>query len=331
MEIDNHTLDTPPTAAQLRHLAKNNVMTPKALERGLIIINHTPDREKWERFLSILLLVLGSGFIISGIFFFFAFNWADLHPFAKLGLLQVVVLVAVGLAYWRGLDNLSGKIALGAASLFVGALIAVYGQIYQTGADSYQLFLTWALLIIGWVLIGKFTPLWFTWVLLLDLSLIFYWIQIFGDVDIRLYFAIFLLNGGSLLGWEIAHSKGIDWLKSRWTPRLLSLPTFTVLLIPTISLILYFDRDPWLLFMLGLFIATSAAVLYIYSQKILDLFLLMICALSLMIAFDTWMVNALENLDELLLFVLSGMVIGEAALVVIWLRRVSKMWEERRS
>jgi uncharacterized membrane protein len=42
----------------------------------------------------------------------------------------------------------------------VGVLQAVFGQIYETGADSYVLFLIWALLIIGWVAIGGYAPLW---------------------------------------------------------------------------------------------------------------------------------------------------------------------------
>ncbi len=39
-------------------------------------------------------------------------------------------------------------------------LLAVYGQTYQTGADPYELFFGWAILIIGWVAISRFAPLW---------------------------------------------------------------------------------------------------------------------------------------------------------------------------
>lgn len=335
MDIENNPLDLPPTAEKLRRLAKDGVLNVEALERVLKIIDYTPNTAGWERFLNVLLLVLGAGFTISGIFFFFAFNWANMNRFFKLGLLEVAVLVTVGLAFWRGLDRLSGKIALGAAGLIVGALLAVYGQVYQTGADSYQLFLLWALLITGWVLISKFTPLWFVWVLLFNLSLAFYWVQIVGDIDSKLYLWMFLLNGSAILIWELTHARGIDWLKSRWTPRLLSLPTFVVLVVPTITLIFSStserSRDPWLVLMLFLFIVASAAVLYVYSQKILDLFMLTICAFSLIIAFNVWVTNVLYSLDELLLFLLSGLFIGQAALVVTWLRKVSKSWEARKA
>src|SRR3989338_6298780 len=172
---DSDWLELPPTPGRLRQLARSGILNDPALERALTIIGHTPDAARWARFLDLLLLVAGTGFIVSGIFFFFAFNWADLHRFAKLGLLEAAVLAATGLAFWRGLDRLSGKIALSAAALLVGALLAVYGQIYQTGANAYELFLTWAVLILGWAVIGKFTLLWFVWSVLLNLSLIYYW------------------------------------------------------------------------------------------------------------------------------------------------------------
>jgi uncharacterized membrane protein len=332
---DTAFIDTPATAENLRRLALNGVLGAEALEQALKIIHHRPNRTAWERFLDWLLLVLGAGFTVSGIFFFFAFNWADMHRFFKLGLLEFVLLVAVGLAFWRGLDRFSGKIALGAAGLIVGALLAVYGQIYQTGADSYELFLGWALLITGWVLISRFTPLWFVWVLLFNLGLVFFWIQIVGDIDSKLYLSVFLLNGSAILLWEIFHARGTDWLKSRWAPRLLSLPGFVALATPTITLIISSgwsrNQDPWLGLMAFLFIGTSGVVLYIYSQKILDLFMLTICAFSLMVAFNTWVAIALEDLDIYLFFCLSGLFIGQAALVVTWLRRVSRSWEAHRA
>ena len=48
----------------------------------------------------------------------------------------------------------AGKAALLAASLFVGALLALIGQIYQTGADTFEMFAAWAALILPWVLVG---------------------------------------------------------------------------------------------------------------------------------------------------------------------------------
>ena len=45
------------------------------------------------------------------------------------------------------------------AVLSVGALMALFGQTYQTGADPWQLFFNWAVVIIPFVLISRFTPI----------------------------------------------------------------------------------------------------------------------------------------------------------------------------
>ena len=331
-------LEWPATPERLRQLVKMGVLKPKGLEQSLKAIGTFPDRTKWAAFLDLVLLILGAGFLVSGIFFFFAFNWANLQPFVKLGLLEAAVLVAVGLAFWAGLDRLQGKIGLSAAGLLVGALLAVFGQIYQTGADAYGLFLLWAILISVWVFISKFSPFWFIWLVLFNLSISFYNIQtIMHNYSISSFcfwmFQMFALNGAAMLAWELAHHFGIGWLKSRWTPRLLALPVLFALTGPAVSLIFvgdgYFQRsvDPWQVGMAALFGVCSLAVLYLYSQKIRDLFMLMVCAASIMVVLNTWCFHQLHSDAPALLF-MGLFLIGQTALVVTWLRRLSKSWQE---
>ncbi len=334
MDTENiNVLDSTATPQNLRALAKRAVLSSNDLEQALARIGHLPDASRWTRFLDWVLLVLGAGFFISGVFFFFAFNWQELHRFAKLGVVELAVLLAVGVAFWQSLDRLPGKIALTVAGLLVGALFAVYGQIYQTGADSYQLFLTWALLIAGWVLISKFAPLWFIWIVLLNLSVIFYYLQIIGTINGLLYLALFLLNGGVLLCWEVFKRLGVSWLQSRWTPRLLSLLIFAALVAPTLALIFVSEyattRDPWLPVMAILFVVTSVLTLYLYSQKILDQFILIVCAFSVIITLIAGLLKA-GNVETGTLLLAGALVIGLAALVVTWLSHLSKDWEARK-
>lgn len=337
MEGGADPLDTIPTKATILQLAEMKLLNSEALERALKISGVRPDRARWRGFLDSLLLVLAALFTVSGVFFFFAFNWASMHRFFKLGLLQAGIFVAVVPAARDKLERLTGKVALGVAALIVGALLAVYGQIYQTGADSYELFLYWALLIAGWVLISRFTPLWMIWIILLNLSLEFFWIQIVGDLDFRLNLLIFALNGGALLVWELADASGIEWLESRWSPRLLFLPAFGVLVEPTMEWTLFqelgYRSDPLLPVMVLLFIGTSAMVMYIYSQIRLDLFMLTVCAAGLMLIIDTWIARSLgtRGFEAATLLCMSALFIGEAALVVSLLRRVSRAWEARES
>jgi uncharacterized membrane protein len=334
VEEERKPLDSPATHENILRLARNGTLNVGALERALQITGDSPDRKRWARFLDTLLLVLGAGSLISGIFFFFAFNWASMHRFIKLGILEAAILVTVGLAFWRGLERLSGKIALGGAGLLVGALLAVYGQIYQTGADSYQLFLYWAILIAGWVWISKFTPLWSIWVVLLNVSFILYWVQIVSEFSYTLFLVVFVLNGIALIAWELARNYKVDWLRSHWPPRLFVLPVFAALVVPTLIVIQGYDdiferfQDPMRSVMVILYIGMCVLVAYAYSQIRLDLFMLIVCAFSLMITLNTFVWRFLDfGIGTLLFF--SGLFITQAAVVVILLRRVSIAWETR--
>lgn len=332
MTEETNSIDVPATRENIHRLARGGILNVEALERALKITGDLPDRKRWGEFLETVLLILGAGALVSGIFFFFAFNWAGMHRFVKFGLLDAAILIVVAVAFWQGLERLSGKIALGAAGLLVGGLLAVYGQVYQTGADSYQLFLYWALIIAGWVWISKFTPMWVGWILLINISLVTFWQQLVGDIDNRLYLLMFVLNGSAVAIWELGREYGIDWLKSVWPPRVLFIPAFTSLLVPAMILIFSssvgFAVDLLSFVLFGLFIALSALVLYAYSQRRIDLFMLTVCAFGLIIAFNAWVAEILEWGTTTFLF-LSALFIGQAALVVRWLRQVSISWEAR--
>lgn len=111
MDTENvNALDSTATPQNLRELARRGVLKSNDLEQALARIGHLPDASRWTRFLDWALLVLGAGFFISGVFFFFAFNWQALDRFAKLGVVELAIIVAVGIAFWQSLDRLPGKL-----------------------------------------------------------------------------------------------------------------------------------------------------------------------------------------------------------------------------
>ncbi|MCL1477646.1 MAG: DUF2157 domain-containing protein [Marinobacter sp.] len=67
-----------------------------------------------------------------------------------------------------------GKVALLSTGLLLGGLLALFGQTYQTGADPWQLFFVWMLLLTPFALIGRFAPLWVLWAVLVNLALTLY-------------------------------------------------------------------------------------------------------------------------------------------------------------
>ena len=170
-------MEKKPTPHQLRAFARQHHIPSEALEDGLKRIGAVATPADWLRGLGHFLLWAGLAFALAGIIFFFAYNWDDLNRFQKLGLVGGMLLATIALAWYKGFDALAGKASLIGASVLVGALLAVYGQVYQTDADAYSLYLTWTLLIAGWVYMGQSRALWLLWMVLANLSLGLWWGQ----------------------------------------------------------------------------------------------------------------------------------------------------------
>ena len=133
---------------------------------------------QWRRFLNLLLPALGVSFVVSGLIFFFAYNWANLHKFAKLGIIEGILIAFVALVLFTRWNRPIKQIILTGASFLVGALFAVYGQVYQTGANAYDFFLAWTLFITLWTLISGYAPLWLVWIGLVNITIYFYGEQV---------------------------------------------------------------------------------------------------------------------------------------------------------
>ena len=75
------------------------------------------------------------------------------------------------MALWRPPPRRIGQAALVLATLFTGALLALFGQSYQTGADVHELFFTWALLALPFALAGLSGAVWAVWWSVLNVGL----------------------------------------------------------------------------------------------------------------------------------------------------------------
>jgi uncharacterized membrane protein len=159
------------------------------------------NQSAWQRFLKLLFISLGIGFTTAGIVFFFAYNWDNLHKFVKIGLIEGLVIVSTLLIVFSRLSTLLKNILLTGAAVLVGVLMAVFGQVYQTGANAYDLFLSWTLAITIWVVVANFPPLWLVYALLINTTLNLYAEQVANHwPDELVYFLQFLVNTALLLG-----------------------------------------------------------------------------------------------------------------------------------
>jgi len=111
----------------------------------------------WQRLLQRSALALGGALLASALVSWVAANWAALSPVQKLagaqGLLVLLSLFAWYLT-WRGqtlTHRHSATVFSSLAAVGIGALLALIGQQYQTGADAWQLFFWWAVLLLPWL------------------------------------------------------------------------------------------------------------------------------------------------------------------------------------
>jgi len=104
----------------------------------------------WWPWVEKALLFLGLALTLSGVVCFFAWNWDALPGLAKLAIVQAGIVGCCVVACQKKIATLPGKAAITGAAVLVGVFLAVFGQVYQTGADAYQLFVGWALLILPW-------------------------------------------------------------------------------------------------------------------------------------------------------------------------------------
>lgn len=193
-------------------ISQHSNLSAKARERALEE-NVYSDQITLRKWLQILILSLGVGFTVSGVIFFFAYNWADLGKFSKLGLLEGMILLLTLFVLSNKASELTNKILLSGASVLVGGLFAVFGQIYQTGADSYQLFLIWTLCITLWVIVANFSPLWLFYILLINLTINLFFMQQHVSLDSLSLLISYCLNSFIVIGSIIlSKNKQPNWL-----------------------------------------------------------------------------------------------------------------------
>lgn len=327
-------INAPVTREHLYILARNDQLESNALEYALRRIKVLPDDGAWRNFLDNMFLLLGITLLSVGVVFFFAYNWNDMGRFTKFGLLEAGILIMVLFATVRGLEYLSAQAAILAASILVGALLAFYGQTYQTGADMFELFLFWAILISPWVFVNRFAPLWLLWLILLNISLILFWTQVVEfsgpEISIELYLLLFLLNGTALIIWEVASN--IEWLQGKWLGITLFVATMTTLIVPTLATIIDFDiiwQENMLFGLItGLYVFITIFSIWYYRYQRHDLLLLAVC-LSGILATLTTLIGVSLPLDEVVLFLLLAiLVIGQATLATKWLLYIKNIWKQ---
>lgn len=99
--------------------------------------------EKIKKFFLLFSVV----FLIAGVTSFIAYNWETMSNVGKLAIPTVLIVVGL-VGYLQLKKEVYRNLALFFSSFMIGSLFAVYGQVYQTGADTWILFRNWAIFLI---------------------------------------------------------------------------------------------------------------------------------------------------------------------------------------
>ncbi|MDH4174105.1 MAG: DUF2157 domain-containing protein [Betaproteobacteria bacterium] len=297
------------------------------LRRALEIGGVLPDRERWRRFLDQLLLWLGVVMVAASVIFFLAYNWHELGRYAKFALAEGMIVAALAVLWWQGLERIGGKAALLAAALFTGALLALIGQTYQTGADTFELFAVWAVAILPWALLARLPALWVLWLALANLAVVLYFQAFRGFFGLiftteRQLWLLFGLNTIALALWEGLALAGIAWLRERWALRLLA--TASGACVTALAVFAVFDKTAfgWAL---PVWLAWLGAAYALYRRRIRDLFVLAGGVLSSVVVVASGLSRLLleARADAGGLFFIGLVIIAMSAAGGYWLKNVA--------
>lgn len=95
--------------------------------------------------------VLGLALIAVSFLYLIAANWWMLPNWAQLIIPMLILFCSAGVSVYFSQQEWIRQSLDTVAGLMLGLSLAVIGQIYQTGADSYLLFLLWSVMLLPWL------------------------------------------------------------------------------------------------------------------------------------------------------------------------------------
>ena len=302
-----------PSEAQIREALSSGEISRSTFDDLVDWSVSPPTSEEWHWYFRKHCLVLGWLLVISGVVFFGAYNWSGLSRFAKFGILEVLIVAGFCSALMRKVNSLVGETLLVSSAVLVGVLLAVFGQVYQTGADSFKLFLAWSLLILPWCVGGRSNALWFLEWLLVNLTFGLWWYQTVND-DFAAYSLAHLALNLCLAYLAELTSKKLD---SSWSSAsaLLAIGWIPV----TISACIGFWEGELYLFGLLPLLAALAAAVYFRRDRLEYMTLV---SASLLTLGGGLLLRMFIKADEFGFLMVAMGILAEISLAARWLKSI---------
>lgn len=257
------------------------------------------------------LKILGLALITVSLLYLMAANWWMLPDPVQLAIPMLILFCsAVASIYFdqqewvrQSLDTVSG--------LMLGLSLAVIGQIYQTGADSYLLFLLWSALLLPWLYHSNIG--------------IFIMLCVVSQLTLYLYFKqsswMGRAEGLYLFGLNL-----LTVLSFAYAMRYYSLLRFlfiTFVIVISISSMMQFIHHSKLIYLASSVVLPTGAAFYFYRKHQALEAILLIAGLAASVSF--WVFELVENQltnSATGLFVLAVLIFGWFALISFALNRI---------
>ncbi len=169
-----------PSQRTIEQLLQQDILPLNHAEAAATHLQVYPDKRTWLDFFDKALLIIGTVALVLSLVFFIAYNWQNMGKLGKFALVEGALVMTIALyaalSFRQNRQSLLliRQLLLLIASIITGSLLALFGQVYQTGADTWQLFFGWAILITPWVMIARFPALWLLWLGLINACLLLY-------------------------------------------------------------------------------------------------------------------------------------------------------------
>ena len=349
------------------------------LKRGILPITNAdaastqleiyPNARTWLTFFDKALLIIGAVALVLSLVFFIAYNWLNMGKMGKFALVEAGLVISIVLytaLSFRQRFQLIRQLLLFIASVITGSLLALLGQVYQTGADTWQLFFGWAVLITPWVVIARFPALWLLWLGLINACLMLYLdvanFSLINDTyqSITQVAMLALMNFIAFNLWLVSidkpNSQPISIHKSpankasnyktsaplvtskinQLTKSSLHWSTYVVGLLSTcfityLAIVPVFENINSLATLVSAiaWLGWCGFMLWRFYQRRVDLLMLTYLSFSIITVVMFWVGESLlDNFDAGGFLILTLLLIGMSSAAVVWLRKVARLNNE---
>ena len=322
---------------RIYHWISKQLIKPEKIKEAKVLAGVQAGHSDWRQFIQVFLLFGGVVALASGVIFFFAFNWDGMSRFTKFALIQGALLVSTTVYLRLAGRSLLRQAVLMMMALLIGAWLALVGQTYQTGADPWQLFAIWSLLILPLVEVSRFEAMWVLLCVLINGALALY-----QEVNSSLLgmvfnqqawlFSFIALNAGFLMLMEYLAGPSLTIkslkLSHRWSAQLVAFGFLWLVL--AVGMAALFDRQMNTALSVLVFLITSGGFFAYYRWLELDVALLALWSLMMVVVTTAFISKVLIDkiADYGILLVIGLAVSGMSVFASKWLLSLKRMQAE---